>query len=56
MVAMLRSEVAQLPEYGATKGTGAGEGALLNVPIALNCTCPCGELCVSAVAGLITID
>jgi hypothetical protein len=29
---------------------------LLNVPIALNCTCPLGELCASAVAGVITID
>jgi hypothetical protein len=56
MVATLRSEVAQLPEYGATNGTGAGEGALLNVPMALNCTCPLGEVCASAVPGVITID
>lgn len=29
---------------------------MLNVPIALNCTCPLGEICASATDGLITID
>jgi len=38
MVAILALELAQVPVYGTTKGTGAREGALLNVPIEVNCT------------------
>jgi hypothetical protein len=58
IVAMLGSELDQLPEYGETNGTGtvAGDGAMLNVPVGMNCTCPCGKLCASALAGLRVID
>ena len=38
MVATFISEVDQVPVNGLTNGTGAGEGAMLNVPIAVNCT------------------
>jgi hypothetical protein len=58
MVAMLGSELDQLPEYGETNGTGtaAGDGAMLNVPVGVNCTWLCGKVCASAVAGLKLID
>ena len=56
MVAIFVSELNQVPVNGTTKGTGAGDGALLNVPIALNCTCPFGEVCASAFAGVMTMD
>jgi hypothetical protein len=45
----------QLPEYGTAKVTGEGDGALLKVPVATNCTWPL-ELCASAVAGVTAID
>lgn len=43
MVATVELELNQVPVYGVTKETGAGDGALLNVPIAANYTCPCAE-------------
>jgi hypothetical protein len=46
------SELCHPPEYGATKLTGAGDGALLNVPVAVNCTWPMGELSPLAVCGV----
>jgi len=51
-VAIEGSELCHPPEYGATKLTGAGDGALLKVPVAVNCTWPMGELSPSAVAGI----
>jgi hypothetical protein len=58
MVAMVGSELAQLPEYGEANGTGtaAGDGALLNVPVGVNCTWPWGKFWASAIAGFNVID
>ena len=57
-VAMLGFSDDQLPEYGATNGTGtdAGEGALLKVPVATNCTCPPAKFCAFAFAGVRAIE
>jgi len=58
MVAIFGLELIQLPGYGATKGTGtgAGEGGVLNVPVAVNWTCPCGKAWASALVGLTSTD
>lgn len=56
MVAIAEFDTDQLPEYGATKVTAAGEGGLLNVPDAVNCTSPFGEWAASATAGDTLID
>jgi hypothetical protein len=56
MVARWRSDTVQLPEYGATNVTTSGDGGLLKVPEALNCTLPSGELAAFATAGLTVID
>lgn len=53
IVAIFRLEIAQLPEYGSTNGTGAGEGGLLNVPVAVNCIWP---ICAVAFDGVIAMD
>jgi hypothetical protein len=55
-VATLESETDHVPENGATNGTGAGDGARLNVPIAVNCTWPLEKFCASAFAGLSVMD
>jgi len=55
-VAIEGSELCHPPEYGATKLTGAGDGALLKVPVAVNCTWPMGELSPSAVGGVTFTD
>jgi hypothetical protein len=56
MVAIAGFDTDQLPEYGATNVTAAGEGGLLNVPDAVNCTSPLGEWAASATAGVTLID
>ena len=56
MVATRGSDTVQLPEYGATNVTISGDGGLLKVPEALNCTLPSGELAAFATAGLTVID
>jgi hypothetical protein len=58
MVAILGFSEDQLPEYGATNGTGtvAGEGGLLKLPVATNCTCPPAKFCASAFAGVRAIE
>ena len=57
-VAILVSSDDQLPEYGATNGTAteAGEGGLLKVPVATNCTWPPAKFCASAFAGVNAIE
>jgi hypothetical protein len=56
MVAIAGFDTDQLPEYGATKVTVAGEGGWLNVPDAVNCASPLGEWAASATAGDTFID
>jgi hypothetical protein len=56
IVATLESETDHVPVYGTTNGTGAGDGARLNVPIAVNCTWLLGKVCASAFAGLSVMD
>jgi hypothetical protein len=57
-VAILGSSDDQLPEYGATNGTGTaeGEGGLLKVPVTTNCTWPPAKFCASAFAGVNAIE
>jgi hypothetical protein len=38
IVAMFESDESQLPEYGAVNVTGAGDGGIVKVPVAVNCT------------------
>ena len=56
MVAIAGFDTDQVPKYGAANVTAAGEGGLLNVPDAVNCTSPFGECAASATAGLTVID
>jgi hypothetical protein len=44
------------PVYGDSNVTFAGDGALLNFPVAANCTWPFAKVLASALAGVITID
>src|SRR5581483_6543153 len=56
MVAMFISETCQLPEKGAIKVTCAGEGGLLKVPMAVNCTWPMAKFIPLAAAGATVMD
>jgi hypothetical protein len=55
MVATAEFDIVQLPEYGAMKVTTSGDGGLLKVPEALNCTLP-AEAAAFAADGVIVID
>jgi hypothetical protein len=56
MVAMFISETLQPPENGAIKVTCAGEGGLLKVPMAVNCTWPIAKFIPLAAAGARVMD
>lgn len=49
-------ETIQLPVYGSTNGTTAGDGGWLKVPVAVNCTLPPGDFAASATAGVTVMD
>ena len=56
MVAMFMSETLHPPENGATKVTVAGDGGLLKVPMAANCTWPIAKFIPLAVPGVTVMD
>jgi hypothetical protein len=56
IVATAGFDTDQVPVYGSTNGTTAGDGAWLKVPKAMNCTLPAGDFAASATAGVRVMD